>query len=145
MPFNSTIVRRTLSARHAWLSKQVGSSRNRHREVHDRPRLMLIPEISVYERLSGSPSKILLARSSTAGIQITRCAEDFSRRKSHGDRSPASQDPGPSGHRVPRIQSPATTGRPGDQDRPLGAEFEDRGCARRHAILLLAAAGNRPG
>ena len=27
MPFTSTIVRRALSARHAWLSKQVGSSR----------------------------------------------------------------------------------------------------------------------
>jgi hypothetical protein len=32
MPFTSRIVPRTLFARHAWLSKRVGRSKNRHRE-----------------------------------------------------------------------------------------------------------------
>jgi hypothetical protein len=32
MPFSSMILPRTLSAGHAWLSKRVGRSKNRHRE-----------------------------------------------------------------------------------------------------------------
>ena len=32
MPFTSMIIRRTLSAGHAWLSERVGRSKNRHRE-----------------------------------------------------------------------------------------------------------------
>ena len=148
MPFNSPIIRRSLSARHAWLSKRVRwGARNgfwrmlrillsdkRPRNPLRRPLAMLTrrgqrgsadgtsrwrvglvwPTSIPPEFVSVAPRGIV-TREVRESVRITRCAESFSRRKSHGDRSRASQSPvpeRPSSGATPPTAGPSSTPRP---------------------------------
>ena len=58
MPFTSMIVRRTLSARHAWLSKRVGRWKKRHRELV----AMFKPKNDLSEEIRAKALELLNAR-----------------------------------------------------------------------------------